>query len=352
VPEQRRPLGISILAVLAALGCGIGAFVLVAVAGAIGEVDGGVLVWVAGWLLVVASGASAYGLWTLRWWAWPLALLAWVGGGVQAVISLGGGTLSTDLVVAPIAVGYLLMPGIRSIFGARVASPSRIFVAATALLVVLVAAAPMGVAAVGSWRPMVPAGAGTTLVAHVDLAHPASPAPDTGVTPDEATIEAGDCLSRDQRPAGWLDLCWTVERLPDGDQAGDYYRFEARGTFGSDATDPGEASGSGIRWVVLRNRLLVPVADGVSSAQPVGVTEGCQPDTADLLAAFGTGPPELPCDGRTVGTADLQTHTVTWTCLGCLLGGGRQQRAIGLSEDVKVGEGVMPSWDVYADSGG
>jgi hypothetical protein len=351
VPERTRPLGISLLSGLAALGCGIGAVVLIAVAGVVGEAPGGAALWVVGLLLVIESGATAYGLWTLRWWAWPLALLAWTGSGVGAVASLAGGSLSTDLVVAPLAIAYLLRPGIRSVFGTRVAAPSRSFVAAMTVLLALVAAAPVSAAAVADWRPTVPEGAGTTPVGQVDLAGLATPGPGTDDTTDEATVEAADCLDREHRPAGWLDLCWTVVRQPDGDAAGDYYRFEVRGTMGSDATDPGEASGSGIRWVVLRDRLLVPVVDGVSSAQPDGVTEGCEADAVDVLVPLGGSLPTLPCDGRTIGTSDLQSQTVTWTCEGCLLGAGRQEREIGMSEDVKVGEGVTPSWALYADFG-
>jgi hypothetical protein len=63
------------------------------------------------------------------------------------------------------------------------------------------------------------------------------------------------------------------------------------------------------------------------------------------------GGPQLPCDGRSVAaTMDLQAHTVTWTCVGCLLPKS-SERAIGMSEDVKVAEGVTPSWTLYADFG-
>jgi hypothetical protein len=66
--------------------------------------------------------------------------------------------------------------------------------------------------------------------------------------------------------------------------------------------------------------------------------------------SFGAHGPPLPCDGRTVGSADLQTHTVTWTCLGCPLVESTE-RAIGMSEDVKVAEGATPAWRLYADFG-
>ena len=100
---------------------------------------------------------------------------------------------------------------------------------------------------------------------------------------------------------------------------------------------------------MLRDRLLTPVVDGVSSGQPDGATEGCPQGDFGLPGLGATGL-ELPCDGRTVGSADLQTHTVTWTCVGCLIP-ANHNRAIGLTEDVKVGEGVTPAWMVYADLG-
>ena len=97
----------------------------------------------------------------------------------------------------------------------------------------------------------------------------------------------------------------------------------------------------------------IPISkiDGVFSAEPDGVREGCEASDLDPFAPLGAGVPELPCDGRTTGVADLRTHTVTWTCVGCPLGADRLNRAIGMSEDVKVGEGVVPSWALYADFG-
>jgi hypothetical protein len=340
-----------VLAVLAALGCAIGAALLLAATTDAAVVRGGVLALVVGALLAVASGASAYGLWTLRWWAWPLAIVAWVSGGSRATFALANGTLDTGIVIAPIAIIYLLTPDIRAAFGTRVASPSRSFLAATVALALLPVALAVGGAAVARWRPTVPAEAGSTLVVRVDLSRVAAVTTPAAVSPDEATVVASDCLDRDQRPAGWLDLCWSVVRQPDADPAGDYYRFEATGTFGADATTAGESSGSGIRWLVLRNDLQTPIVDSVSSAEPDGVVDGCPPDDPALAPAYGPTAPELPCDGQTVGTATLQDHTVTWTCTGCLLDPGRQEQRIGMAEDVKVAEGVLPSWALHADFG-
>jgi hypothetical protein len=347
-PERPRPIGVSVLAILAAIGCALGMVVtLVAIGG--GDVTGvGALALVVVLLVVVLSGVTAFGLWELRWWAWPLALLSWSSAGMGALIGLAGGAFSTDVLVAPIAIAYLLLHDTRSAFGPRVGLPSRPFVAVTATLALVFTLLPAVSAAAASWSPSVPNDAGTTLVAQIDVARLGSPEAG-GTGPEAASLVGADCLDRDQRPAGWLDLCWSVTRLPDEDPDGDYYRFEAGGTFGWDATEPGQAAGSGVRWVVLRNRLLTPVADGVSSAQPDGTTTGC-PAAGDEWMLGATGP-SLPCDGKTVGSADLQTHTVTWTCVACLLLTSSTERAIGLSEDIKVAEGVAPAWMLYADFG-
>jgi hypothetical protein len=355
MPGRRRPLGISVLAVLAALGCVVGAAVLLAPIGGFVVIRGGGGAAIVAWLLIAVSGVLACGLWTLRWWAWPLAVVAWVNGGAQAVVALASGTIDTGLVVAPIALVYLILPDTRSAFGSRVRSPSRPFVLATAVLVVLpVATAIAGEVAAG-WAPTVPTDAGTTVAARVDLADTVPSPPPGDATSEDAAVVASSCLDRERRPAGWLDLCWSVVRQVDGDPDGDYYRFEATGTFGAEATAAGDGSGeregSGIRWLVLRSHLMTPVLDGVFSAAPDGATDGCQPDATTQPAGFGSGVAELPCDGRTVGVADLQTHTLTWTCRDCLLGPDLQERRIAMAEDIKVAEGALPAWQLYADFG-
>jgi hypothetical protein len=346
-PERVRPTGIAVLAILAGIGCVLGMVATLVAIGGGGVAGAGALALVVLPLVVVLSGVTAFGLWGLRWWAWPLALVSWSSAGMGALIGLASGALSTDVVVAPIAIAYLLLHDTRSAFGPRVGLPSRPLVAVTATLALVATLLPAVSAAAASWSPSVPSDAGTTLVAQIDVAR-LGPLEAAGMGP-QATSEVGaDCLERDLRPAGWLDLCWSVTRLPDEDPDGDYYRFEAGGTFGWDATEPGEAAGSGVRWVVLRNRLLTPVADGVSSAQPDGTTTGCPAVDESMLGATG---PSLPCDGKTVGSADLQTHTVTWTCVACLLLTSTTERAIGLSEDIKVAEGAAPVWMLYSDFG-
>lgn len=345
-PGPMRPFGVSVLAVLAGIGFVVGLLVIVTAMGGAAVVHGGPLALVVVPMVITVAGASAYGLWGLRWWAWPLAILTWISAGAQALVGLGNGSLNTDLVVAPIAIAYLLQPGVRTAFGRRVSEPGRLLAVATSVLVLVAALLPFAGTALASWTPTVPADAGTTELARISVPL-ASPSDDASST-DDAYVD-GTCLERASRPAGWLDLCWTVTRLADLDPDGDYYRFEAHGTFGSDATDTARPVGSGIRWLVLRNHLLTPVLDGVSSGRPDGTVTGCTSNGDDTMF-YSPSEPELPCDGTTVGADELQWHTVTWTCLGCLIP-DKLDRAIGLSEVVKVAEGATPSWILYADFG-
>ena len=130
---MQRPTGVTILAVLAAIGgvfgilAGLAAIGFGGVAGAVAGAAVGGAVMIGGLVLLVVSVvelALAYGFWTLKPWAWQwgivlavvqivIALLGAVGifsGGVQgAVISI---------VIGGIIIYYLNKPDIRSAFGA------------------------------------------------------------------------------------------------------------------------------------------------------------------------------------------------------------------------------------------
>ena len=105
-----RPTGITILALLALLTVvlvPIGtASPLVAMFGGPGIVG-----------VVVLSLALAYGLWELRSWAWPVAILFWAIGFIDAVLLLTAGTINSNLVVAPLVLAYLNRSDIRRRFG-------------------------------------------------------------------------------------------------------------------------------------------------------------------------------------------------------------------------------------------
>ena len=81
MPERARPFGISVIAVLDGIGCLAGIAVTLAAMGGGAVVQGGALAFVVVPLVIVLAGVTARGLWTLRWWAWPLALLSWIAAG-------------------------------------------------------------------------------------------------------------------------------------------------------------------------------------------------------------------------------------------------------------------------------
>jgi hypothetical protein len=127
-----RPLGITILAVLAAI---IGVLLLIAgltaigFSGAAGTASG--LVLLAGLLAFITAALEltfAYGAWTLKPWAWVLGVL---GAGLSLLSSilsvLGQGTIASEIVniaLAAIILYYLNTPAVRRAFGR---GPGRYF---------------------------------------------------------------------------------------------------------------------------------------------------------------------------------------------------------------------------------
>jgi hypothetical protein len=126
---MQRPTGVTILAVLAALGgifgilaglalLGLGSFVAATGLGGLAFVFG-LIVLVIG----IAELALAYGFWTAKPWAWQYGILLQVVSVVVAVIEvvLGYATISgviIGIVVAGIIVYYLNTPDVRRYFGA------------------------------------------------------------------------------------------------------------------------------------------------------------------------------------------------------------------------------------------
>lgn len=102
-PRRQRPFGVTLLAVLAGISMVLGILGLI----------GGILIAI---LLTLISTATAYGLWNLRPWGWPLALVMWILGTIDALALLSRGTFNTNLVVGPLAILYLLRADIRALF--------------------------------------------------------------------------------------------------------------------------------------------------------------------------------------------------------------------------------------------
>jgi hypothetical protein len=126
---MQRPTGVTILAVLAALGgifgilaglalLGLGSFVAATGLGGLAFVFGLIVL-----VLGIAELALAYGFWTAKPWAWQYGILLQVVSVVVAVIEvvLGYATISgviIGIVVAGIIVYYLNTPDVRRYFGA------------------------------------------------------------------------------------------------------------------------------------------------------------------------------------------------------------------------------------------
>jgi hypothetical protein len=129
---QQRPTGITILAVLSAIGGVLSvfggftlAFLGTVVGAATGEGGIGALGFVFGGLTLILGFvgiALAVGFWTLRPWAWPLGVileLANIGVSV-AQVALGYASLfsvAISVVVAGIILYYLNQPHIKRAFG-------------------------------------------------------------------------------------------------------------------------------------------------------------------------------------------------------------------------------------------
>ena len=125
---MQRPTGVTVLAVVAAIGGVL--LVLASLAllgfGAIVAVYGGGLAFLFGLLtlaLGVAELAMAYGFWTMKAWAWTWGIALQAISVVLALINLvfGYGTfvgLIENLIVAGIVIYYLNQPGIRKVFAA------------------------------------------------------------------------------------------------------------------------------------------------------------------------------------------------------------------------------------------
>jgi hypothetical protein len=125
---MQRPTGVTVLAVLAAIGgvaSILGGLALLGI-GAVFAVVGGGFAFIIG-LVVLALGvvdlALAYGFWTTQSWAWTWGIVVQAAGVLISLIELvlvGGSitSLVVQVVVAGVIIYYLNMPEIRKLFRA------------------------------------------------------------------------------------------------------------------------------------------------------------------------------------------------------------------------------------------
>lgn len=126
---MQRPMGVTIIAVLSAIGGVLGvlaSLVLLGLGAAVGAATGlGGLAFIAGLLVLLYSALSlvlAYGFWTLKPWAWPLGVGVQILGVVQAVLQFMNDTsnivgLVISLAIAAVILWYLFQPHVRGAFG-------------------------------------------------------------------------------------------------------------------------------------------------------------------------------------------------------------------------------------------
>ena len=130
-PTTARPMGITILAILSAIGgvLGIlGGVALFSIGGLAGASTGSAALFglgaIFGLILLVTGVANlvfAYGAWKMLPWAWTLGVaLQVISLAVAALSIISGGDISSQIigiVISAIILYYLFQPGIKAAFG-------------------------------------------------------------------------------------------------------------------------------------------------------------------------------------------------------------------------------------------
>ena len=130
-PAAARPMGITILAVLSAIGGVLGllgGIALIGLGGVAAASTGSAAFFGLGavWgLLVLATAIAslvfAYGAWTLKPWAWPLGVaLQVISLALAALTVISGGDIGSQIisiVISAIILYYLFQPNIKAVFG-------------------------------------------------------------------------------------------------------------------------------------------------------------------------------------------------------------------------------------------
>lgn len=216
-------------------------------------------------------------------------------------------------------------------------------------VVAVVGIALIVVAVIASqWAPTIPPDAASTVVATTDLSGPISPDLTDDTIEETPTPNAQACLPSIDRAAGPMSLCYAAVRVADSDPESDYYQLRVYGTFGGE-------TGSGVRWAVVRARLLGTPANDVFTAAPDGDYVGVCPMEEPLA---GTDPAPVEAENtrcratrtRAGDGPEPWSHQVAWTCTGCLIP-DHSDRSIWLTEMVSVPGGTLPAWEILADLG-
>jgi uncharacterized membrane protein HdeD (DUF308 family) len=109
--HKNRPLGVTIIAVLTAIG------------GIIFLASGAVLLLIGIGIIFLALGVAylvmAYGLWTGKRWAWTITLILSGIGIILAVISIAAGNIGSivSIIIHAVVIYYLYRPSVKVYFG-------------------------------------------------------------------------------------------------------------------------------------------------------------------------------------------------------------------------------------------
>ena len=121
----RRPMGITILAIVALLGGVLNLLVGSDLLGIGGATAASSLGTIAGIVLVltgIVNFAVAYGYWRLEPWAWLLGVVTWVAAIVSSVLQYMNDntilvSMAISVIIAVLVLVYLFRPQVRAAFG-------------------------------------------------------------------------------------------------------------------------------------------------------------------------------------------------------------------------------------------
>ena len=109
--QKYRPLGVTIIAILTA----IGGIVFLASGAALLVIGIGIILLALG----VAYFVMAYGLWTGKRWAWTITLILSGIGIILGVISIAAGNIGSivSIIIQAVVIYYLYRPSVKVYFG-------------------------------------------------------------------------------------------------------------------------------------------------------------------------------------------------------------------------------------------
>jgi hypothetical protein len=216
-------------------------------------------------------------------------------------------------------------------------------VAALAIGIALVAGGYLIVLA----RPGVPATAAKAPIVRTEMTGPIAPDMELedGAEVPAVSPSGQECLQRITLAAGWADVCWEAFREPrESDPQKDYYRLRIYGSY--------QGTGAlGIRWLIVKSRLVEPPLLNVYDGWPSGTYDGsCTEQPVSLMLSPTSPERATVCGHTTSGPGDDWAWQSTWTCSPCWPF-DNMTRELALYGVAGVAPGAVPEWDVFVDFG-